>query len=261
MKKIYGTQIGLLLFVLSILPSLVNAQNTRLNDHNKIGWYSFIGNHKLDKKWSVQLEYQWRRTDYITNWQQSLLRPALNYQILPNAQLQLGLAWIETYAYGEFPINGFGKQFPEYRIHEQVLLTQDVERLSIQHRLRLEQRWNGKFNTIESETPDEYTYLNRARYMLRVQCPLQGKTLDDHEFYVAAYDELFIGFGKNVGENIFDQNRIGLIAGYRFNKHFRTEGGYFSQTVQLGREINNRNVFQYNEGFILSLLVNTGNGK
>jgi hypothetical protein len=55
-----------------------------------------------------------------------------------------------------------------------------------------------------------------------------------------------IGFGKNVAENIFDQNRIGILFGYRFSPKVRLEAGYLNQIVQLGREINNQNVFQYN---------------
>ena len=243
------------------LLNAAHAQNTRLNDHNNIGWYVLNGVYKLNPKMSIQGEYQWRRDDFVTSWQQSLLRFGFGYQLLPNVQLQAGAAWIETYNYGEIPLNGFGKQFPEYRLHEQAVLTQNAERVEISHRFRLEQRWVGKFNTVESEKPESFIYTNRLRYMLRLQCPLQGKTLDDHEFYAAVYDELFIGFGKNVGENIFDQNRLAILGGYRFNKHFRLEGGYFSQTLQLGREVNNRNVLQYNEGFILSLNITAGKMK
>jgi hypothetical protein len=95
-----------------------------------------------------------------------------------------------------------------------------------------------------------------------MQCPLKGKTIDDKEWYAAAYDEIFIGFGKNVNENVFDQNRVGLLIGYRFNKKWRIEGGYFNQIVQLPREITlpgsstGQNVFQYNSGFIINTYWN-----
>ena len=238
-----------------------NAQNSRLNDDNSIGWYQLTANHKLSKKWSAQVEYQWRRTGFITGWQQSVLRPAVNYHALPNVQLQLAACWAQTYNYGEIPVNSLGKEFPEYRIHEQVLLSQDIARFSLQYRLRLEQRWIAKYNAKESEQPDSYVYANRFRYMMRAQSPLQGKTLDDHEFYGYGWDELLIAFGKNVGENIFDQNRISAGIGYRLNKHLRAEAGYIGQWLQLGREVNNRNVLQYNNGFVISVSVNTGNGK
>jgi hypothetical protein len=28
-----------------------------------------------------------------------------------------------------------------------------------------------------------------------------------------------MGFGKNVNENVFDQNRLAILLGYRFNKN------------------------------------------
>ena len=70
------------------------------------------------------------------------------------------------------------------------------------------------------------------------------------------YEEIFIGFGKNVNENIFDQNRIGILLGYRFNPIVRIEAGYLNRILQLGREVNNRNVFQQNNGIILNANFN-----
>ena len=88
--------------------------------------------------------------------------------------------------------------------------------------------------------------------MVRMQIPLKGKTIADKTPYVAMYDEIFLGFGKNVNENVFDQNRLGLLLGYRFSSNLRIEGGFLSQIVQLPREVGGRNVFQYNNGLILT---------
>lgn len=71
-----------------------------------------------------------------------------------------------------------------------------------------------------------------------------------------AADELFIGAGKNLGVNIFDQNRIFLLAGYRFNKNFAIEGGYINQTLQQGRRVNNYTIVQRNNGVVISSFLN-----
>jgi hypothetical protein len=92
--------------------------------------------------------------------------------------------------------------------------------------------------------------------MLRLQVPLQGATLDDKEFYLAAFDEIFIGFGKKVNQNVFDQNRVNLLAGYRVNKSLRVEAGYLQQIAQLPRRIDERNVYQYNSGLLINLVIN-----
>ncbi|MEJ7829096.1 MAG: DUF2490 domain-containing protein [Segetibacter sp.] len=85
-----------------------------------------------------------------------------------------------------------------------------------------------------------------------MQIPLKGRTIDDKTPYAAIYDEVFVGFGKNVNENVFDQNRLGLLLGYRFSFKVRIDGGFLSQIVQMPREVGGRNVFQYNNGLILA---------
>ena len=92
--------------------------------------------------------------------------------------------------------------------------------------------------------------------MFRVQVPLKGNTMADNTPYLAVYDELLIGFGKNVNENVFDQNRLGVLLGYRFNSKTRIEGGYLNQIAQLSREVEGRNVFQNNKGILVSTILN-----
>jgi hypothetical protein len=55
-----------------------------------------------------------------------------------------------------------------------------------------------------------------------------------------------------VNKNVFDQNRIGLLAGYQFGKSLRIEGGYLNQTLQYGRLVDGKSVFQHNRGFIVN---------
>jgi len=234
----------------------LNAQNTRINDPNHIGWYNYFGTFKIAKQFSIHTEYQWRRDNYIEDKQQGLLRVGLNYQANPKLQIRLGYAWIETYPYGDYPINGMGKDFTEHRLFQMATITDKISKLDISHRFMLEQRFVGRYTSANLETEDDYLFLNRLRYMFRIQMPLKGKSIDDKTPYIALYDEVFIGFGPNVNENIFDQNRIGLLLGYKFNTSFRVEGGYLNQTLQLGREINGRNVFQNNNGFIINTILN-----
>ncbi len=124
------------------------------------------------------------------------------------------------------------------------------------HRFMLEQRFVGRYSSANVEKEDEFPLLNRMRYMVRLQVPLKGKEIKDKTPYIALYDEIFVGFGENVNANIFDQNRIGILLGYRFNKNIRIEGGYLNQTVQFGRQINGQNVFQNNNGLIINANFN-----
>jgi Protein of unknown function (DUF2490) len=247
-----------LLFVIIGLSQHLHAQNTRLRDDNAIGWYNYFGTYKLNKKIGIHTEYQFRRDNVVTDWQQSLLRLGVNYELHPKAQLRLGYAWIETFPYGDIPINGLGRDFTEHRLFQMLTLTDKIGQLDLSHRFMLEQRWVGRYSSAAETVEDEYPLLHRFRYMVRCQVPLRSPNAKGGMPYAAVYDEIFIGFGNNVNENIFDQNRIGLLMGYRFNNRLRLESGYLNQIVQLGREVEGRNVFQFNQGLIVNFYVTLG---
>jgi hypothetical protein len=64
------------------------------------------------------------------------------------------------------------------------------------------------------------------------------------------------GYGENVNQNIFDQNRMGILAGYRFSGSVRIEEGYINHILQFGRLANGKNYFQINQGQIINSFFN-----
>lgn len=232
------------------LISTSYSQNTRLINYNNLGWYNYFGTFKITDKLGIHSEYQFRRVNTITDWQQSLLRVGINYQIHPKIQLRAGYGWIETFAYGQIPINSLGKQFTEHRTFQKITLMDKISMVDISHRFMLEQRWIGRYTQPNLTTEDEFPLTHRIRYQFRLQIPLKGKSVINKTPYLVMYNETFIAFGKNVNENIFDQNRASILLGYQFTNLLKLEVGYLNQVIQLGREVNNRNVFQHNNGLI-----------
>lgn len=232
------------------------AQNTRITDKNSIGWFNQFMTIRFSSKWSGHVEYQWRRENLVKDWQQSLFRTGVSYQLNPKISVRAGYAWAETFPYGDIPLQAAGKRFPEHRAFQMLTLSDQSGKVEMSHRFMLEQRWVGRYTNPSLSKPDDFLYLNRFRYMYRMQWALGKKKIEDKTPYMALYDEILIGFGKNVNENVFDQNRFGLLMGYRFTKKVRIEAGFMQQLLQLGREVNNRNVFQYNNGFILNTHFN-----
>lgn len=246
-------------FLVVLIFCIVNnapGQNNRINTYGNIGWYNCFGTFKLSEKIGIHTEYQWRRDNFITDWQQSLLRTGINYQLNPRILFRVGYAWVETFPYGDIPINSMGRDFTEHRIFEMVQLSHKEGPVDFSHRFMLEQRFLGRYSSVNVATEDEFPMLNRMRYMVRLQVPFKGMEIKDRTPYFAVYDEIFIGFGKNVSNNVFDQNRIAVLLGYRFNKNIRVEAGYLSQIVQFGRQISGQNIFQNNNGFILNANFN-----
>ncbi len=245
----------LVLYFIGVLLS-VKSQNTRLVDYNSIGWYNTFITKKITDKWSGHLEYQWRRDEFILHGQQSLLRVGINYKVNQKLMFRAGYGWIETYPYGTINLQAAGKTFTEHRSFQAAILNDQINIIEIQHRFMLEQRWIGRYTTPDLNTEDDYVYVNRMRYMLRLQMPLGKNQIEDKTFYAAVYDEIFIQFGKNVQENIFDQNRFGALIGYKLNKYFKLELGYLNQSVLFGREIKGNNVLQKNNGIIINSYIN-----
>lgn len=233
-----------LLFAMIAVKNLP-AQNDRVNDFNNTNWLQLFATIPLNKKWSIHAEYQWRRTDGLKNWQQGLLRAGVNYKLNEQVILHAGYAEAETFPYGNYPIAANGT-FPEHRMYEQLVLRQPLKKFLITHRFRIEQRWLGRVKAGTSREIEDWVFLHRFRYQFRTQLAVSKN------WYAAAADEIFIGAGKNVGVNVFDQNRIFLLAGYKLNRHVSLEAGYFNQTLQQGRRINNSTVIQRNNGMVVS---------
>jgi hypothetical protein len=252
MRKYLNSLVFVAICWLSFLPT--DSQAQRISDNNTIGWYSGFATVYLNKKTSVWMEYQWRRENFITDWQQSLARTGLQYHFKNGVSALLGYGYIITFPYGDYPAGRF--EIPEHRIFEQLVWNDAIGRVGLNHRMRLEQRFVGKVNQAATEYEvADWTYLNRFRYQLRATVPINHKLMTDKTWYAAAYDEVFIGFGKNVNQNVFDQNRIGLLLGYHFNDRLRCEGGYFDQIVQQGALFSGKQVYQYNRGLIVNLYL------
>lgn len=242
-----------LLGILLGAATVVNAQSERRSDFNNTNWLQTINTIRIDQKFGVHLEYQWRRENGFRNWQQSLLRAGINYKLNEAVTLHLGYGFIQTFGYGDYPALTSGS-FPEHRIYEQLNLRQALNKWTFAHRFRIEQRWLRRIVNSTSGSAKDWYFLHRFRYQFRVQRVLWKKT--EKELYSAAADEIFIGAGKNLGLNIFDQNRLFGLLGYRINKHLALEAGYFNQTLQQGRPVNNQIIIQRNNGMVGSVMLN-----
>jgi hypothetical protein len=247
MKKL----VSAILIILLTTPAFAQ---TRISDPNTIAWFNSFNTIYLKKNISLWLEYQWRREGPVQNWQQSLARGGVQYHFKNGMSAMAGYGYIITYPYGDYPAGPYS--FPEHRIFEQLVWNSEIGRVQLSHRLRLEQRFLGRIDQKAPEyTLQEWVYLNRARYQVRATVPLNHKKMQDKTWYIAAFDEIFIGFGKNVNQNVFDQNRISALVGYQYNRSVRVDAGWFNQTLQQPALVDGKQVYQYNNGFSLNLYL------
>jgi hypothetical protein len=235
--------------ILTGIGAVSYSQEQRITDNNSIGWLAYTGSLKVHPKIALHTEYQWRRVDGLKSRQQSLLRVGVNYAVRKEVSLNAGYAFAETDPYGDYPN---ASAFSEHRIFEQIVLKNPIGKVDVSHRFTLEQRFIEKFSTLNGVTDTDWVFLNRIRYRIRTEIPVYKNSADNNSWSIILQDEVFVGFGKNVGTNVFDQNRLATLIGYKLNKNVKIEVGYLSQILQQGKRVNEKSVFQYNNGFMIS---------
>ncbi len=236
----------LILLIVCLIEQSVTAQ-TKMYDHNTIVWMQNVNTLKINESTSAHLEYNLRRINGVDNHMQRLLRLGVNYKVGKEITAHIGYANAQTYAYGDYPVIT-GRKFPEHRLYQQINIQQQLQKLNIQHRLRVEQRWVGVLKPNTQSEVARWNFLHRFRYMIKTQVPISKMVT------AAVTDEIFIGAGKNLGINIFDQNRIWLSLAKKLSKQLTLEIGYFNLVLQQGRLVDNKIVVQKNNGLLLALI-------
>lgn len=173
-------------------------------------WLIYIGSKKLNEKWNLHHEIQYRNYNALGDLEQLLIRTGLGYNIGSRSNVLLGYGYINS---ENFTGNGDDQTtVEEHRIFQQFITKQNIGSVSIQHRYRFEQRF------VESD------FRTRFRYFLSLNIPFKKES----KYYLSAYNEIFLN-----GENrVFDRNRIYGGLGYKVSKGIKVELGYMSQVFE-----------------------------
>ncbi len=178
-------------------------------------------------RYSLLNEANFRRRLAFDRWQQLLLRPYVVYSLRPGLEVGLGYSYYRTWPYGRFfrpaPV-------PEHHAFAHMGLQhrpEGLERLSFQHRYRVERRWIGRLAEAE---PDRWTVADwqlawRLRYRLLSEYRLGTG------WSVGAYAELFLDLDAPFGTRGVNQARA---AGYlmrQLGPHLAAQAGYLHQWI------------------------------
>jgi len=203
------------LTVMLVLPIFAISQDSDFGN-----WLLYIGNKKINQKWNIHNEVQYRNYNAIGDLEQLLLRTGVGYNLTENNNnILLGYGYILSENYvgdsdEKVTVN-------EHRVFQQFTTKQSVGRLKLSHRYRFEQRF----------VEDDFKL--RLRYFLALNFPLNEKEIISNTVYLSAYNEIFL----NTKSSVFDRNRLYGGLGYKLNDNIKFEMGYMNQFFEnLGRD-------------------------
>jgi hypothetical protein len=202
-KKRKVSMAALIAFLM--LPMFSYSQDSNLGN-----WLIYIGNKKLNTKWNIHNEVQYRNYDAIGDLEQLLLRTGLGYNLSENNHnILLGYGYILSENY--IGNSDDKASVNEHRIFQQFTSKQSIGLVNLNHRYRFEQRF------VEED------FKMRFRYFLSVTVPFSKK--ESNKLYLSAYNEIFL----NTESAVFDRNRVYGGLGFKINNNIKIEAGYMNQ--------------------------------
>lgn len=184
----------------------VQAQNDKLGS-----WDITNLSLSLNKKFTLWLETQTRSQQLTSDFYYHEFKGGIQYKLQDKATIMVGTGDYKTYSTpGSFKTP---MQVKEWRVWEQLVISNNINRVKLEHRYRIEQRWlNGEF-------------ANRFRYRINPIIPINHASVIPKTFYLSAFDEVF--FTNNAP--FFMRNRFFAGAGFQFSKVVATQAGWIRQ--------------------------------
>lgn len=202
-------------------------------------WNTFDVSKQINQNWSINTEFNLRRTQFLKDWEQLVIRPFVHYKFENDLDIAFGYSYIRNYKHDG---NSLPLDIIEHNIFQQLTLTHRFSNFILDHRLRFEVRhidyitelFDGVYDV------DGSRIRNRFRYKFQIRIPL--KTFNESQAISAIlYDEAFLDLGNGLRPEKLDQNWmfVGLI--FRVSKQVKVRSGYHD--IYAKREdlfINNR---------------------
>lgn len=190
--------------------------------HQQALWLTANAEHRVTPRTSLWFDGSWRRIGIGEEPQQLLLRPGILYTIAPGVRIGAGYTYVATAPYGEVP-----QPTPtrEHRAWQQVTIGHTAGSVALSHRYRWEQRWLAP---VTRTGLGQYSYQQRARYMVRAQMPLGGLTYQSREITGFAQEELLLPVGHGGSAGRLAQNRFALGIGLPVRERQRLDIGYMN---------------------------------
>lgn len=198
----------------------------RTTDRSYSSWSSIILDYKLNHKFYVKNEAHYRRTKFLKDWQQLLIRPSVHYKYNNTLEFSAGYSYAKNF--------GVSYDINENNVWEQVLLSHTSGKSKFKHRFRFEQRFidqlveidNGVFTKVNDD------FKMRFRYRFTWGMPLVKVSKNKH-IDIAVFDEVWLNTDSGIVPKSLNQNWFYVGVSYPILKKASLGIGYMNDYVPL----------------------------
>ena len=230
-----------------MLPELGAAQSTSKDVLTQyLTWFRYYNKLAVSPSWQVQTEVEGRWFVFPGRLHQGVVRLNVLRQREGGPSLGGGgTCFLQTLP--QFADEAVDRVRPEIRPHQELTLYQPVGAVKLNHRYKVEER----FFQATSQEPSEFNV--RFRYKIEAQIALvpAGK----RPVLLRLYDEIMVNAGKQIVNNVFDQNRAYASVQVGLSDHWAVETAYlywFQQRAS-GTEFYRRHIARITLTHTLSL--------
>ncbi len=207
-----------------------------------VSWNSYFNTLQLSSKWSVTSDVSERFFLDNGNQFQFFLRSMANYNLGQNWSAGAGFAYIKARTFDPASTSTLG--VPELRPYQELSYRQKLDKITLSHRYRIEERYIRK--TASDKLIDGYNFNFRFRYQLALDYNLYKSKDNTKSLNFRAADEIMINAGKNIVNNMFDQNRITVGFNYQplKNLNLQLDYMYAFQQKSSGNQFNHADIIR-----------------
>lgn len=183
-------------------------------------WIQSYNEAKISEKWTALLDGGLRWRGSFDEQQAYIVRGGMAYSLSQNLRISAGFAHQGFYAEKKIIRH-------EYRPYQEILLKDNLGKINLSHRFRVEERFFKDKLMDFSKT--EFNF--RFRYAIMLGIPLANLSAANpqRKLVLNLGDEIFLNAGKEITHRIFDQNRVIISPTLQWNRDLSIAFTYNSQ--------------------------------
>ncbi|MFD2515443.1 DUF2490 domain-containing protein [Pontibacter locisalis] len=208
------------LFLSVIAFQKVQAQKKEIREEHAV-WEAAFGNFRVSEHQSVYVDLHHIKGSF------TVARIGLTQHLSHNISATGGysFAWLTVPGADSDALKRHEHR-PWLQVVAPARLTQN---LNLSTRFRYDMRYKQRVENATLQSAYDFSQRLRLQEILRLNLPSlkTGESMP----YLALSNEVMLNVGRNVTHNLFDQNRLGLMAGLEWPK-IRLQAGYINRFVQ-----------------------------